>query len=140
MGLRMKNFNITGVHWKIQFLGGGGGSRTNNIPMYRGELTKKGGLDSLQIWERDGLGKKEWGLIPQCTLCVFNVPWKAGETGEEWIKYKLYTLWVYKDYSYPWAHGSLFGKIHKTLASDPQKSCTKIIFEKVREIFFWYMV
>ena len=24
MGLRMKNFNILGVHWKIQFLGGRG--------------------------------------------------------------------------------------------------------------------
>ena len=25
MGLRMKNFNVLGVHWKIQLLGKGGG-------------------------------------------------------------------------------------------------------------------
>ena len=25
MVLRMKNFNILGLHWKIRFLGGGGG-------------------------------------------------------------------------------------------------------------------
>ena len=30
MGLRMENFNIMGVHWKIQFLGG--------------EFPKKGGI------------------------------------------------------------------------------------------------
>ena len=29
MGLRMKNFNILGVHWKIRFLGGGGLLKTN---------------------------------------------------------------------------------------------------------------
>ena len=31
MGLRMKNFNILGFHWKIQFLGEGGSSQKNNI-------------------------------------------------------------------------------------------------------------
>ena len=41
--IRMKNFNIMGVHWKILFLGGFT-KRT-----YRGELPKNGGLDSLQI-------------------------------------------------------------------------------------------
>ena len=30
MGLRMKNFNIMGVYWKIQFLVGGGGSHKTN--------------------------------------------------------------------------------------------------------------
>ena len=48
MELRMKNFNVFGVHWKIRFLGGGGGgSRKTNI---EGGLPKRGGgLDSLQI-------------------------------------------------------------------------------------------
>ena len=32
MGLKMKNVNIMGVHWKIWFLvEGGGGSRKSNI-------------------------------------------------------------------------------------------------------------
>ena len=45
MVLRMKNFNIFGVHWKIRLLrvvvgrGGGGGSRKTNI---EGGLPKKG--------------------------------------------------------------------------------------------------
>ena len=34
MGLKMKSFNIMGVHWKIQFLGGGGGDYKK--PIYRG--------------------------------------------------------------------------------------------------------
>ena len=44
MGLRMKDFNIFGVHWKIQFLGG-----VHEKPIYRWGLPNKGGLDSLQI-------------------------------------------------------------------------------------------
>ena len=43
MGLKMKNFNM-GVRGKIRFLGG-----IHEKPIYRGELPKKGGLDSLQI-------------------------------------------------------------------------------------------
>ena len=44
MGLRMKNFNIMEVHWKIQFLEG---SMKNQY--IGGEFPKKRGLDSLQI-------------------------------------------------------------------------------------------
>ena len=40
MGLRMKNFNIVGVFWKIWFLGG-----VHKKPMYKGKLPKKGELD-----------------------------------------------------------------------------------------------
>ena len=40
----MKNFNILGIYWKILLLGRG--------------LSKKGGLDSLHIWE-GGLCRKE---------------------------------------------------------------------------------
>ena len=36
MELRMKNFNVFGVHWKIRFLGGGGGGVTKN--QYRGGI------------------------------------------------------------------------------------------------------
>ena len=39
MGLRMKQFNIFGVHIKIAFLGG----------IYRKRLPKNGGLNSLQF-------------------------------------------------------------------------------------------
>ena len=44
MRLRMKNFDILGIHWKIQLLGES--SWKTNI---EGGLPKKGGLDSLQI-------------------------------------------------------------------------------------------
>ena len=47
MGLRIKNFKIMGVHWKIQFLRGGG---VHEKPIYMGGLPKKAmGLDKLQI-------------------------------------------------------------------------------------------
>ena len=38
----MKNFNIMGVHWKIQFLGGGGGVHEKSL--YRGNCLKRQGL------------------------------------------------------------------------------------------------
>ena len=44
MELRMKNFNITGVHWKIQSLGE---CMKNQYTGY--ELPEKGSLDSLHI-------------------------------------------------------------------------------------------
>ena len=40
MGLKMKNFNIMGIHWKIQFSGEGGGSHEK--PIYRGKCLKRG--------------------------------------------------------------------------------------------------
>ena len=45
MGLRMNNFDIAGVHWKIQFLERGS-KKTQHIG---GELPKKVGLDSSWI-------------------------------------------------------------------------------------------
>ena len=39
MVLRMQNFNILGVQWKIQLSGGGGHEK----PIERGGLPKKGG-------------------------------------------------------------------------------------------------
>ena len=57
MVLRTENFNIFGVHWKIQLLGGG-----LEKPIYRGGagLPKKGGTGTA-CWfkEGGGLGKKE---------------------------------------------------------------------------------
>ena len=63
MWLRMKDFYIFGVHWKIQFLGG-----VHEKPIYRGDCLKRVGLDSLQIqwgsWqEREGVflrGRGGW--------------------------------------------------------------------------------
>ena len=46
MGLRMKNCNIMGVHWKIRFLGREGGEG-HEKPIYRGELPVKGGGEGL---------------------------------------------------------------------------------------------
>ena len=46
MVLRMKNFNILGVHWKIRLLGGGG---IHKKLIERGLPKKGGGLDSLLI-------------------------------------------------------------------------------------------
>ena len=58
MVLRIKNFNILGVHWKIRLLGGRCSRNTNA----ERELPKKGGLDSL-LNSRGGLGKKEGGGV-----------------------------------------------------------------------------
>ena len=66
----MKNFNILGVHWRIQLLGGGGSRKTN----IDGGLPKRGGLGQFANLMRGGLGKKEAGVflrgrvMPQCTL------------------------------------------------------------------------
>ena len=57
MVLRMKNFDIMGVYWKIQFSGGGG---CHEKAIYRGELPK-GGLDSCRF--KEGLGEKEGGGV-----------------------------------------------------------------------------
>ena len=55
MALRMKNFNILGVHWNIRLLGGGGVHKNR-----WGRLPKKGALGQFVDlrWE---LGKKEEG-------------------------------------------------------------------------------
>ena len=47
---RMKNFNILGIHWKIQFLEGHGG-RVHEKAIQSRWLLKNGGLDSLPIQE-----------------------------------------------------------------------------------------
>ena len=66
--MKMKKFNIFGVHWKIRFLEGGVG--VHEKPIYRGRLPKKGGLGQFSDL-RGGLDKKErggvfdGGLIPQ---------------------------------------------------------------------------
>ena len=70
MALRMKNFNIFRVHWKIRLLGEG----SRKINLEGGGLHKKGAWTV--CWFKGGLGKKEGsgifegGLIPQCTLWV----------------------------------------------------------------------
>ena len=61
MGLRMKKINIFflggGVYWKTQFLGG-----VPEKPMYRGELSKKGGDLEISRFKEGGLAKKK-GLV-----------------------------------------------------------------------------
>ena len=55
MVLRMKNFNILGIHWKIRLLGGC--SQKNNIDG-RGHLEM--GVWTVYLF-KGGVGKKEWG-------------------------------------------------------------------------------
>ena len=63
MVIRMKNFNILRVHWKIRLLEEGWGSRKTNI---EGAISKKGGglgqLVDLRGGAGGGLGKKE-GMV-----------------------------------------------------------------------------
>ena len=56
IGLRMKNFNIMGVHWKIRCLG----EFIKNQSIYRGEYPKKWGLGQLaelrgKAWPKRGV-------------------------------------------------------------------------------------
>ena len=57
MGLRMKNFNILGIHCNIWLLGGGGVHENQ----YRGEDCLKRGAWTVCRF-KGGLGKKEGGL------------------------------------------------------------------------------
>ena len=56
MVLRMKNFNIFGVHWKIRLLARGGPEK----PIYKGDCLKRVGSWRV-CWFKMGLGKKEEG-------------------------------------------------------------------------------
>ena len=79
MGLRMKNLNILGVHWKgfrkNQYWGGGAGGG--------GDCLKREGLENLQGEGGGGgglariraIGVFEGGVIPQCTLCITGCHW-----------------------------------------------------------------
>ena len=67
MVIRMKNFNILRVYWKIRLLEEGWGSRKTNI---EGAISKKGGglgqLVDLRggevgAWQKRGNGVFEWG-------------------------------------------------------------------------------
>ena len=60
----MKNFNIFGVHRKIQFLGGGGSQKANR----EGGLPKKRGLGQFADLREGGLARRGV-LVPQWTLC-----------------------------------------------------------------------
>ena len=53
MVLRMENFNVLGIHWKIQLLGWCSG-KTN----IEGRLPKRGSLDSLLMYGRGAWQKK----------------------------------------------------------------------------------
>ena len=64
MVMRMKNFNILGVHWKIQLLGRG----SQKTSIEGGIASKGGGLG--QFADR-GDSVLEGELIPQFTLWVF---------------------------------------------------------------------
>ena len=74
MGLSMKNFNILGVHWKIQLLGWGGGGGFTKKQYRDGGLPKKGGLGQFaDLGVGWGLDKKEGGVF----FCFF-LEWGGG--------------------------------------------------------------
>ena len=68
MGLKMENFNIMWVHWKIHFLGrwggGAGGGSQEKQYIARGNYIK-GGLRQFA-----DLGEGAWQKRGQCTLCI----------------------------------------------------------------------
>ena len=53
-------FDIMGVHWKIQFSGGGGGHKK---AIYSGDCLKRRGLGQSADLRGVGLDKKEGGVI-----------------------------------------------------------------------------
>ena len=63
MVLRMKNFDIFGVHWKIQLLG-----KVHEKPIYRGDCLKKGLGQFVNLrgwaWQEWGSGVFEGGWYP----------------------------------------------------------------------------
>ena len=62
----MKNFDIFGVHWKIQFLGGGVHKKK-----IEGGLPKRGGgLKQFADWREDLAKKRGESLIPLYTLFI----------------------------------------------------------------------
>ena len=85
MGLRMKNFNILGIPWKIQLLGGS--SQKTNI---EGGLPKKGGLgqfgDLGGAWQEGG-GVFEGGWYPN-----------AHYDHDRFIKRSLLTLFLHNNH------------------------------------------
>ena len=70
MGLRMKNFNIFGVHWKIPFLEG----VSRKTITEGGDYLKRGAWTVCRFkggaWQEIGGCSFEGGLIPQCTLWI----------------------------------------------------------------------
>ena len=90
----MRNFNIMGVQWKIQFLVGAA-----NKPIYRGELPKKGALGQFADLKGVGLPKKRgwcfWvgGDTPMQTMprpqLIFSAPHTA-LTRASWKKYLIF--------------------------------------------------
>ena len=64
MGLRMKNFNILGIHRRIRLLGGNSGK----IDIEGGDSLKRGGFDSFQIFKKVGGGVFERRIDTSCTL------------------------------------------------------------------------
>ena len=71
----MKSFNILGFHWKIQFLGEGGGGERARKTNINGDSLKRGDLDSLQIQGEGGLGKKEGGVFMRGVDALMHTVW-----------------------------------------------------------------
>ena len=72
--LTMKNFNIIGVHWKIQFLGGGGGVMKNQ---YRGGSYLKRGAWTIcrfkGAWQEREVGVFDGGWYPNAHYGLYQI-------------------------------------------------------------------
>ena len=118
MTLRMKKFNIFGVYWKIQLLGGGGDLEK---PIYRGDCLKKGRFGQFVGLRGVGHGKKEGvvflkgGWYPNARY-DYSVPFVVIENRFTKIKFKYFNGDC--DYSsWPgWLIIFLYGLLHKDLA------------------------
>ena len=106
MGLRMKNFNIMGVHWKIPYLG-----ESSQKTLYK-ELLDKKAQTICRFNSR--LGKKEGGSSGFDNLCTQHmyIPLSYRYLGMIGI------LW------YP--RGILF--VSKTYKSDPSQTRFPVVF------------
>ena len=92
MVLRIKNFNIIAVHWKIQFLWGGEG--VHKKPIYRGDLPEKGGLGQFadlrgeSCWKIGGGVFEERVDIPMHTIRVVGGGGQGDSVKEWWTSHK----------------------------------------------------
>ena len=68
MGLRMKNFNIVGIQWKIPFMGGGGVGQgdLDSLQIYDGAWQKG---DEWCFWGGEGIWYPMHTMVNYLTLC-----------------------------------------------------------------------
>ena len=129
MGLRMKNFKILAVHWKIWHLGRAGGSQKTDV---EGVISLKKGVVTSTVCRFRGVGgvggglgrKRGWcfwgGLIPRCTLCKcywLESFWTICPTKIIWNfwakKWKIIVFFFLLIWAYVWLRCCALSEIYK---------------------------